>query len=144
MDSWLVRHSSLGDGRVVVKDDSQVLIRFSNSGIISPLPLTALLDGLTRQVLEPGTKCLTSSGACEVMNLEPGLPESCDALTMYRVRLESGGQSLVPESNLTPLFEPQAVDPTGLLGSRHVDSYKVFRAREDFRAAHVHNVRPFG
>ena len=138
MDYCLVRHSIRGAGRVLVADDSQLLVRFSNSGTICPLPLISFSDGLTRQVLEPGTRCMTSSGDCEVMEAEPG---SGNGLAMYRVRLESGEQSLVPESHLTPLFEAGAADPVGLLGARQVDSYKIFRAREDFRAAHVQNVR---
>jgi ATP-dependent helicase HepA len=141
MDYWLVKHSIRGAGRVLVADNSQLLVRFSSSGSICILPLTSFSDGLARQILEPGTRCMTSSGDCEVMEGEPG---SGNGLTTYRVRLESGEQSLVPESHLTPLFDAGAVDPVGLLGARQLDSYKVFRAREDFRAAHVQNVRPFG
>jgi ATP-dependent helicase HepA len=50
----------------------------------------------------------------------------------------------VPESHLIPLIDAKAIDPVGLLGARQVESYRLFRAREDFRAAHVQNVRPFG
>lgn len=140
MEGCLVFHDSFGLARVLSVVPTPTLLIFDD-GSIRRLDPTEGVESIRRVQIEPGSVCVGPTGQCVVvrcLEVVDGSP--------FQYEVVSGPQAsslYLSERELIPL-RTDAPDPVQTLLNGQIQSYNVFRAREDFRATHLRNVQYLG
>ena len=142
MHGCIVRHETFGLGKIVETSASFLRIRFPQTKSDYCFSPGALGSTLLHPQLEVGFTCFTDEGPCRINRC---VTDSFFAPREYEVECPDGRVELKTETEL--LIAENAdreIDAAKLLAAREIDSYTVFRAREDFQQVHIKNLRNLG
>ncbi|HET6409918.1 MAG TPA: hypothetical protein VFG14_18660, partial [Chthoniobacteraceae bacterium] len=107
MIGWVVKHRSLGVGKIVLAGPSGIRVQFLLDGSEATFDKDAFAEGdLHRACLSPGNVCATSSGECTV-NAVSRKPVGNQEVHYEITYTATGFRAVAAESDLTPLLNVQ-------------------------------------
>lgn len=139
MEGYIVVHDSFGLARVLSVIPALTLLKFEDGSIRRFDPADGLAS-IRRVQIQPGSVCVGPFGPCVVVRCLEAIDEGP---FQYEVVGEAETALSLSERQLVPL-RTDAPDPVQTLLNGQIQSYNVFRAREDFRSMHLRNVQHFG